>query len=61
MPAEEENEVAEKTEQDHPHHVQLEEQVKNIEPTGHSAQVLHIGGKPCPHGNRQTRELNDRP
>lgn len=61
VPAEEENEVAEETEKDHPHHVQLEEQVKNIEPTTHGAQMLHIGRKPCPHRNRRIRKVNDRP
>lgn len=61
VPTKEENEVAEETEKDHPHHVQFKKQVKNIEPTTYGAQVLHVGRKPCPHRNRQIRKVSDRP
>ena len=54
VPAQEEDEVAEQAEQDHPHHVQLEEQVENVEPASHRAQVLHVGGKACPQGREMT-------
>lgn len=38
--AQEEEEVAEEAEEDHPDHVQLKEQVEGVETSGHCAQVL---------------------
>lgn len=43
--AQEEEEVAEKAEKDHPDHVELEEQVKSVETSGHCAQVFHKRGE----------------
>lgn len=40
MAAQEEEEVAEEAEKDHPDHVQLEEQVEGVKTSSHCAQVL---------------------
>lgn len=45
--AQEEEEVAEKAEKDHPDHVKLKEQVESIETSCHCAQVLHKRGEAC--------------
>lgn len=42
MTAQEEEEVAEKAEKDHPDHVKFKEQVEGVETSGHCAQVFHI-------------------
>lgn len=39
--AQEEEEVAQEAEEDHPDHVELEEQVERVEAPCHGAQVLH--------------------
>lgn len=41
MAAQEEEEVAQEAEKDHPDHVELEEQVEGVKTSGHCAQVLH--------------------
>lgn len=46
MAAQEEEEVAEEAEEHHPDHVQLEEQVEGVKPSGHCAQVLDESRKP---------------
>lgn len=40
--AQEEDEVAEKTEQHHPHHVQPKEQVEGVKATCNCAEVLYV-------------------
>lgn len=45
MTAQEEEEVAEEAEKDHPDHVKLKEQVEDVESSRHRAQVLHGGGE----------------
>lgn len=63
--AQEEEEVAEETEEDHPDHVKLKEQVENVESSRHSAQVLHEGreswhGEETHTGVRSFMELRSR-
>ena len=41
----EEDEVAEETEEDHPYHVQLKEQVEGVEAPCHSDHVFHKRGE----------------
>lgn len=55
MTAQEEEEVAEEAEKDHPDHVKLKEQVQNIESSCHRAQVLHKGGETWCSEETQTR------
>lgn len=43
--AQEEEEVAEKAEEDHPDHVKLKEQVECVETSRHCAQVFHKRGE----------------
>lgn len=45
--AQEEEEVAEEAQKDHPDHVELEEQVEGVKTSGHCAQVLHKRRKAC--------------
>ena len=45
MPTQEEDEVAEEAEEDHPYHVQFKEQVEGVEAPHHSAQVFHKRGE----------------
>lgn len=45
MAAQEEEEVAQKAEEDHPDHMKLEEQVESVETSCHCAQVLHERGE----------------
>lgn len=47
--AQEENEVAEKTEQHHPYHVQPKEQVEGVKATCNCAEVFNVYGQvTCP-------------
>ncbi len=43
--AQEEEEVAEQAEKDHPDHMKLKEQVERVETSRHCAQVLHKRGE----------------
>lgn len=45
MAAQEEEEVAEEAEEDHPDHVKLEEQVEGVETSCDCAQVFHKRGE----------------
>lgn len=42
MAAQEKDEVAQKTEQHHPHHVQPKEQVEGVKATCNCAEVLYV-------------------
>lgn len=55
--AQEEEEVAEKAEEDHPDHVQLKEQVEGVESSRHGAQVLHKSREACRRRVEKTTRL----